>query len=158
MRPIKYRVGSVGAIFMLAVAVSIDLLQILVDLVLGIFAVGFLASAAVSWAAFFGFWMWFLALGVSTFGFSGKSAKKKIFGISFRILEAIPGVEAFPMWTPSIYLSLSASWDEDKEKAEKERKKEREEESQKAREMGGTEAANDNSRRQDNEPEIRRAA
>ncbi|MEK7505471.1 MAG: hypothetical protein AAB597_01040 [Patescibacteria group bacterium] len=141
MKPVKYRIGSVGAIFMLAAAATIDLLQILIDLVLGILAVGFLASAAISWAAFFGFWMWFLALGVSTFGFSGKSAKKKIFGISFRLLEAVPGIEAFPMWTPSIYLSISASWDEDREKAEKERK---EEESKKSGGAQQRESANDN--------------
>ena len=108
----RYRVGMVTAIFMVGLAVLVDIAQffltLTVLLALGSLFLTFLAASI--------FFVWFLILGVSYFG--GRKAGVKILAAAGGLVaELVPVINALPATTVAVVTVIAISRIEDREKA-----------------------------------------
>ncbi len=107
---IRYRITGVTGCFMIAIAVLLDLLQILFTITL-IFA---LAADLVTFIAAGIFGLWFLILGVSYTGGS-RGMMKFMTAILSSVTELVPVIDAMPALTIGIATIILASRAEDRE-------------------------------------------
>ncbi|MFQ5754352.1 MAG: hypothetical protein ACE5HI_20415 [bacterium] len=106
----KQRIGSMQRGLMVAVAATVDIVQILL---IFFFGVGLLVNRFITIFAFMMFSFWFALNGVSFI--SGRMSVQKMlrfFGTAFG--EVIPVLGAFPLWALGIWLTLRSVKKEDK--------------------------------------------
>ncbi len=90
------KISNFEAGLMIAVALIIDIVQFLLDLIL----IGFILDPIISVFAYLMFWFWFKLRGVS---FSNPK-RAAIGGISF-LLELIPGLDMLPALTVGVVMT-----------------------------------------------------
>ncbi|MEX0917394.1 MAG: hypothetical protein WDZ90_02645 [Candidatus Paceibacterota bacterium] len=141
MKNVEYRIGGARKTLMVSVAIFFDSVQLLTKAFHVIPGVGTFAAILIGWTmsilAWLTFFLWFSLAGVKPFS-GRKQIKKFILNFGSGLIEAIPILNALPMWSVYVWWIIRISREEDKEN-QKERL-----ESQ-TRYTQPQEAANDNS-------------
>lgn len=104
---VKYRVSNTNAIFLVSAAITIDIVQALLNL----FAIGIFLNRLISPFTWLFFVTWFYFLGVKFTKGGGKNAAKSLISLA---VEMVPILDLLPGWTVSNLLIISTSRLEDK--------------------------------------------
>lgn len=98
----KRRIGNMQGVFMIGVALTIDGVQVLLDMVF----IGLILDSFISIFAWMLFWFWFRLNDVSFL--RGKAALLRLVAISGAgIIEIIPLVNDIPSWTFAVAIMLA---------------------------------------------------
>lgn len=105
----KVRIDNIQAAFMIGVAVTVDIVQ----LILGFFIIGLVLNRFITFFVFLSFFLWFALNGVNFI--SGKMSTRRMlsfFGVAFA--EFIPIVGMAPLWSFGIASIIYSTRKEDK--------------------------------------------